>query len=69
MASEYFLLRQIEKIIMTSHPHEYRYFGVDKKDTAEALKGLSRHHNGQIRQRAVLGLGAMHEVSALPELI
>ncbi|CDL84182.1 hypothetical protein [Xenorhabdus szentirmaii] len=37
MASEYFLLRQIEKIIMTSHPHEYRYFGVDKKDTVEAF--------------------------------
>ncbi|OTA18184.1 hypothetical protein Xbed_03183 [Xenorhabdus beddingii] len=69
MASEYFLLRQIEQIITASHLAEYNWLKANKEDKVARLKWLTRHHDGQIRQRAVLCLGAMRESSALPEFI
>ncbi|KMJ44297.1 hypothetical protein AB204_15195 [Xenorhabdus khoisanae] len=69
MASEYFLLRQIGQILVMSRFTGYKWDKVDEEDTIAWLKQLTRHHNGQIRQRAVLCLGIMREISALPEFI
>lgn len=69
MAIEYFLLRQLEKLM--AEPLN-RHYWCDQKldsDPAKRLQQLTLHYNGRIRERAVLCLGYMREGAALPALI
>ncbi|MNG75194.1 hypothetical protein D3C79_336930 [compost metagenome] len=68
MASEYFLYIQLGKLLADSRNY---FWSVKKYESysGEHLKALTRHHNGHIRQRAVLCLGLIRDVSALPHII
>ncbi|MEQ9893083.1 HEAT repeat domain-containing protein [Pectobacterium aroidearum] len=68
MASYDLLLQQLEKLV-ASPDNYYRPAQADALGSASHLIALTRHYNGHIRQRAVLCLGFMGEVSALPALI
>ncbi|MDY4382598.1 HEAT repeat domain-containing protein [Pectobacterium brasiliense] len=68
MASYDLLLYQLEKLV-ASPDNYYRPAQADALGSASHLITLTRHYNGHIRQRAVLCLGFMNEVSALPALI
>ncbi|MEQ9876825.1 HEAT repeat domain-containing protein [Pectobacterium aroidearum] len=68
MASYDLLLQQLEKLV-ASPDNYYRPAQADALGSATHLIALTRHYNGHIRQRAVLCLGFMGEVSALPALI
>ncbi|MEI7238214.1 HEAT repeat domain-containing protein [Pectobacterium brasiliense] len=68
MASYDLLLHQLEKLV-ASPDNYYRPAQADALGSASHLITLTRHYNGHIRQRAVLCLGFMNEVSALPALI
>ncbi|RKO82048.1 hypothetical protein C5E04_04485 [Pectobacterium parmentieri] len=68
MASYDLLLQQLEKLV-TLPDNYYQPAQAGLLDSASRLIALTRHYNGHIRQRAVLCLGFMDEVSALPALI
>ncbi|MCQ8233816.1 HEAT repeat domain-containing protein [Pectobacterium carotovorum] len=68
MASYNLLLQQLEKLVALPDNY-YRPAQADALGSASHLIALTRHYNGHIRQRAVLCLGFMDEVSALPALI
>lgn len=68
MASYDLLLYQLEKLV-ASPDNYYRPAQAEQLGSASHLIALTRHYNGHIRQRAVLCLGFMDEVSALPALI
>ncbi|AOR63679.1 HEAT repeat domain-containing protein [Pectobacterium wasabiae] len=68
MASFDLLLQQLEKLV-ASPDNYYRPAQAGLLDSASRLITLTHHYNGHIRQRAVLCLGFMDEVSALPALI
>ncbi|MCL6376423.1 HEAT repeat domain-containing protein [Pectobacterium brasiliense] len=68
MASYDLLLYQLEKLV-ASPDNYYRPAQAEALGSASHLIALTRHYNGHIRQRAVLCLGFMDEVLALPALI
>ncbi|MDE8754102.1 HEAT repeat domain-containing protein [Pectobacterium polaris] len=68
MASYNLLLQQLEKLVALPDNY-YRPAQADALGSASHLITLTRHYNGHIRQRAVLCLGFMDELSALPALI
>ncbi|KHN90190.1 hypothetical protein BSK71_01845 [Pectobacterium actinidiae] len=68
MASYDLLLQQLEKLV-ASPDNDYRPAQAEPLGSASYLITLTRHYNGHIRQRAVLCLGFIDEVSALPALI
>ncbi|AIA69434.1 HEAT repeat domain-containing protein [Pectobacterium atrosepticum] len=68
MASYELLLYQLEKLVALPDNY-YQPSQSGLIDSAPRLIALTRHYNGHIRQRAVLCLGFMDEVSALPALI
>ncbi|MFJ5385859.1 HEAT repeat domain-containing protein [Pectobacterium sp. CHL-2024] len=68
MASYDLLLHQLEKLV-ASPDNYYRPAQAEALGSASHLITLTRHYNGHIRQRAVLCLGFMDEISALPALI
>ncbi|BES86427.1 hypothetical protein PEC302107_29930 [Pectobacterium araliae] len=68
MASYNLLLHQLEKLV-ASPDNYYQPAQADALGSVSHLITLTRHYNGHIRQRAVLCLGFMDEVSALPALI
>lgn len=68
MASYDLLLQQLEKLVALPDNY-YRPAQAEPLGSASHLIALTRHYNGHIRQRAVLCLGFMGEVSALPALI
>lgn len=67
MATEYYLLRQLE--MMMADPENWDYSYSNETDPPKRLECLTRHYNGHIRQRAVLCLGLMKEGEALPSII
>ncbi|MBF7978743.1 MULTISPECIES: HEAT repeat domain-containing protein [Rahnella] len=67
MATEYYLLRQLE--MMMADPENWDYSYSNETDPRKRLECLTRHYNGHIRQRAVLSLGLMKEGEALPSII
>ncbi|MBF7995040.1 HEAT repeat domain-containing protein [Rahnella laticis] len=67
MATEYYLLRQLE--VMMADPQNWDYSYSNETDPRKRLECLTRHYNGHIRQRAVLCLGLMKEGEALPSII
>lgn len=69
MASEYFLLKQIEQLLVGINNSYWSLAHHDPLVETERLKILTQHYNGHIREKAVLCLGLMREISALPELI
>ncbi|MEQ9887829.1 HEAT repeat domain-containing protein [Pectobacterium zantedeschiae] len=68
MASYDLLLQQLEKLVALPDNY-YQPTQAGLIDSAPRLIALTHHYNGHIRQRAVLCLGFMDEVSALPALI
>ncbi|WP_224653175.1 HEAT repeat domain-containing protein [Pectobacterium versatile] len=68
MASYDLLLHQLEKLV-ASPDNYYQPAQGDALGSASHLIILTRHYNGHIRQRAVLCLGFMGDVVALPALI
>ncbi|KFX20106.1 HEAT repeat domain-containing protein [Pectobacterium betavasculorum] len=68
MASYDLLLQQLEKLV-ASPDNDDQPAQAEPLGSASRLITLTRHYNGHIRQRAVLCLGFMDEVSALPALI
>ncbi|KGA36385.1 hypothetical protein KU74_07960 [Pectobacterium brasiliense] len=68
MASYDLLLYQLEKLV-ASPDNYYRPAQAEALGSTSHLIALTRHYNGHIRQRAVLCLGFMDEVLALPALI
>ena len=69
MASEYFLLKQIEQLLIGANNSYWSLANHDPLLETARLKILTQHYNGHIREKAVLCLGLMREISALPELI
>ncbi len=69
MASEYFLLKQIEQLLVGINNSYWSLANHDPLVETARLKILTQHYNGHIREKAVLCLGLMREISALPELI
>lgn len=69
MASEYFLLKQIEQLLVGMNNSYWSLANRDPVVETARLKILTQHYNGYIREKAVLCLGLMREISALPELI
>ncbi|MFO6296958.1 HEAT repeat domain-containing protein [Rahnella selenatireducens] len=67
MATEYYLLRQLE--VMMADPDNWDYSYSKETDPRKRLECLTHHYNGHIRQRAVLCLGMMKEGEALPSII
>ncbi|WP_158783403.1 hypothetical protein [Pantoea sp. BAV 3049] len=66
MASEYFIRRQLDALMEEPTNRDDGLWVRTEQDPVKKLEQLTRHHNGRIRQRAVLCLGLMHEVSTLP---
>ncbi|MGQ8817309.1 HEAT repeat domain-containing protein [Serratia sp. NA_13] len=68
MASEYFLYIKLGKLL--AEKENYFWSKSNYKLYSKGhLKELTRHYNGHIREIAVLCLGLIRDVSALPELI
>ncbi|AYN28124.1 HEAT repeat domain-containing protein [Buttiauxella sp. 3AFRM03] len=69
MATELFLLRQLDAFMAEPNNWDFWYSQKPEPDLAKRLEQLTRHHNGHVRERAVLCLGLMGTVPALPALI
>ncbi|WP_435928951.1 HEAT repeat domain-containing protein [Dryocola sp. BD613] len=69
MSMEYFLLRQLEKLMAEPSNRDDWFDQKPDPDPAKRLEQLTRHYNGRIRERAVLCLGFMRKGAALPVLI
>jgi len=69
MVVEYFLLRKIERMVRENNNYYALPPNYNQLDEVARLRVLTRHHNGYIRQHAVLCLGSMGEITALPELV
>ena len=67
MATEYYLLQQIEALM--SDPANWDNAYARETDPLKRLECLTRHYNGHLRQRAVLCLGSMKAGETLPAII
>lgn len=69
MATEFFLLRQLDVLMAEPNNRGFWFTVNPEPDLAKRLEKLTRHHNGRVRERAVLCLGLMGAGAALPALI